>query len=554
MRWLLLTAVGVLALGGVGAAEEAGGGAIGVAPDEVPAHLVKVLRTTNKAQTNRYIPKVYEFKHVNPFDVVRFYRRVTEIEEGRFATFVAPDGKSGLLLVIAPEYQIPYLDELMRTLDRPGLTTSSGEKRSYVPLQHRAADDVGLLRAIWGQSNHTASRPAHGTRAPDNTVLCDLETGSIYLQGAASLVERAEAVIAELDKPLPQVLVETTVYEIDLNNDGAIGFDYYSWMNGPGRNLFAQGLFAEYGEVDRLKGGVNVYDPGLGNTFGLPHHRFRNHGYNTAYFLDVSTAYLDFLVTKGVAGVVTSGRVVSKIPSNYKDGLNAYGQSRFDPATDTPALAGSPAEFRAHDEVLYYRVETVPTNRGSARPAGFMVDPYGENVDYEDNRTLVARLVPLEAEGTQVGHRSIDAVQVGTHLEVTPRIAVEHILLELELEVSSLLGFDGVGEPRISARRAVADVRVEDNEVLVFGGLERARRVQSVNKFPLLGSIPVLGWILGNEKSGVKKTVVVAVVKASRVTGRPPTDTAKLIDEVEGNAPTATPKGRFGFDQWLLDK
>lgn len=51
-----------------------------MAPTELPTNLVKILRTSNKAQTNRYVPKVYEFKNVNPYAVIRFVRRTIEIE------------------------------------------------------------------------------------------------------------------------------------------------------------------------------------------------------------------------------------------------------------------------------------------------------------------------------------------------------------------------------------------------------------------------------------------------------------------------------------------
>ena len=35
-------------------------------PGNLQQNVVKVLRTSNKAQINRYVPKVYEFKNVNP--------------------------------------------------------------------------------------------------------------------------------------------------------------------------------------------------------------------------------------------------------------------------------------------------------------------------------------------------------------------------------------------------------------------------------------------------------------------------------------------------------
>ena len=85
----------LLVIAGTGLAQISQGNAadLDASPKDMPVHLVKVLRTTNKAQTNRYVPKVYDFKNVNPADVLRFFRRVMEIEEGAWYTFLAPDGE-----------------------------------------------------------------------------------------------------------------------------------------------------------------------------------------------------------------------------------------------------------------------------------------------------------------------------------------------------------------------------------------------------------------------------------------------------------------------------
>jgi type II secretory pathway component GspD/PulD (secretin) len=552
MKYRIALLMAVWVSGGAWAAPPATTQTPAQPPGDLPDHVVKVLRTTNKAQTNRYVPKVYEFKNVNPFDVVRFYRRVMEIEEGRFATFVAPDGKSGLVLVVAPEYQLASLDNLMATLDRPGLTSSGDAVRKYIQLKHRAADDVGLLWTIWGNAVHTASAPPGGTRAYNIVFICDVETNAIFVRSADSRVRQIIASMGSLDVPVPQVLVEAAIYEIDLNHDGAIGLDYVAWKNGPGRNLFAAGGFAEYERVDHFKGGANLYDSGV-NTFGLPEHRFSNRGANAAYFLDLPSAYFDFLIAKGVARVVTRGQILSKMPTTYKSGLDAFGQADFDPDLDRPSLTGSPAEFRANDEVLYWSVVTNSTARAGARSPGRVLDPYGDDVTYPDNRVVLGKAAPLRAGGTKINDRAIAAVDVGTLLQVTPRIATENLSLGLRLEVSSLLGFDGAGAPRLSARRAATDVRVRDGEEVVFGGMERTVRSQSSHKIPMLGSIPVLGWVFGGETSTVKKTVVVTVIRAARVPDGLPGAVEQIIRQVAGSETTPLPRDRFGFDQWGLD-
>ncbi|MBM3333973.1 hypothetical protein FJY63_04865 [Candidatus Sumerlaeota bacterium] len=552
MKSWIVPLVSMLFLAGSWAAERAPTPPVGSAPDQMPSHVVKVLRTTNKAQTNRYVPKVYEFKNVSPLDVVRFYRRVLEIEEGRFATFVAPGGKSGLVLVVAPEYQLASLDKLMATLDRPGMTSAGDAARSYIRLKHRAVDDVGFLWAVWGNALHTPTASPGGSRAYNVYFICDLETNSILVKGADSRVESVEATASRLDTPVPQALVQATIYEIDLNHDGAIGFDYSAWKNGPGRNLFAAGAFAEYDKTEHLKGGVDLYDRGL-SALGLPGRRFSNGGANAAYLFDVSSAYFDFLVTKGVARALTRGQILSKIPTTYKSDLSNFGQADFNPDTDRPSQIGTPAEFRANDELLYWSVITGPTSRAGARSPGQALDPYGDDVTYPDNRVVLARATPLRAAGTAMNNRVIAAVDVGTLLRVTPRIASENLLLDLQLEVSSLLGFDGTGVPRLSTRRAATQVRVRDGEEIVFGGIERTTRTQSSRKIPILGSIPVLGWAFGGENSGVKKTVAVSVIRTVRASEGLPGEADQIIRQVAGGEISRLPADGFGFDQWGLD-
>ena len=53
-----------------------------LAPDQYPTHVVKILRSSNKAQTNSYVPVVFTMRNVNPFDVIRFLKRPIEPEDG----------------------------------------------------------------------------------------------------------------------------------------------------------------------------------------------------------------------------------------------------------------------------------------------------------------------------------------------------------------------------------------------------------------------------------------------------------------------------------------
>ena len=94
-------------------------------PDEMDSSVVKVLRTSNKAQVNQYVCKVYDIKNVNPFEIINFPEALAEAEEGMIYSFVAPDGESGKILVTAPEYQIPFYDDLIAAANAIILTLPS---------------------------------------------------------------------------------------------------------------------------------------------------------------------------------------------------------------------------------------------------------------------------------------------------------------------------------------------------------------------------------------------------------------------------------------------
>ena len=54
-------------------------------------------------------------------------------------------------------------------------------------------------------------------------------------------------------------------------------------------------------------------------------------------------------------------------------------------------------------------------------------------------------------------------------------------------------------------RSAVTTVVVRDRDTIAMGGLMRDREESSVSKVPLLGDIPVLGWLFKNTRTSTSK-------------------------------------------------
>jgi general secretion pathway protein D len=98
--------------------------------------------------------------------------------------------------------------------------------------------------------------------------------------------------------------------------------------------------------------------------------------------------------------------------------------------------------------------------------------------------------------GTQ--NQTFDYKTVGMKLKITPHITKsKSITLDLYQEVNSVLGetTNPIVPPKLGKRDIKTKVNVIDGRTIVVGGLIRNDRTSSETKVPLLGDIPLLGWL-----------------------------------------------------------
>lgn len=469
------------------------------AADERGRRVVKVLRTTDKAQSTQFVPVALTVEHVNPYALIRFLRRPIEAEEGNWWTFKHPDGEKGLVLLNVPIWLVEPMRELVAEIDRPGQTSASGDERALVPLRHRDPRDV--------------ARFIGGYMTPSATVLADPATGSIFLEDAPSGFGLATRTLAaELDQPRRQVLLRAKIYEIETNNDGTLGLDFHAWKNGPGRNLFAVGGYTESFHSSVHDSGVAPVVSSSVDVNGLPGREFKNSGFNGTYFYDVPSAYFDFLVTKGRARVLT--------------------------APSLTVLNTETARFDTGEQLLYYLAQS--TNDPGLRKTP--VDPFGRDKAHPDNRTVW---------GTA-------AARIGVGVEVRPVIGEQVITLALAIGVTSHLGYDDAGAPVLQERDLATTLAARPGAEYVLGGMTRTRVVQATRKVPILGSIPVLGYLFGGEITTARQTTLVLVVSATPVDeeGGLGEAEAATLRQVESEGMDTIPLAPqiVGFDMMLMGR
>ncbi len=104
--------------------------------------------------------------------------------------------------------------------------------------------------------------------------------------------------------------------------------------------------------------------------------------------------------------------------------------------------------------------------------------------------------------------QTIERKDIGITLKIKPQINDgSSVRLDIEQEVSSISASSTGADDRITNKRSIAtSVMVEDDQVLVLGGLMRDRFTDSVSKVPLLGDVPVLGKLFRSTTTEKTKT------------------------------------------------
>ncbi|HSS02730.1 MAG TPA: secretin N-terminal domain-containing protein, partial [Kofleriaceae bacterium] len=108
--------------------------------------------------------------------------------------------------------------------------------------------------------------------------------------------------------------------------------------------------------------------------------------------------------------------------------------------------------------------------------------------------------------GTAAAQPNIELTEFPLKLDVKPHISTDDmVLLEVKHEADQLTT-EGDGPPHSSTRSFETRVVVHDQETIVLGGLTQEREASSTKKVPLLGDIPLLGYLFKTVTRSKRKT------------------------------------------------
>ncbi len=109
----------------------------------------------------------------------------------------------------------------------------------------------------------------------------------------------------------------------------------------------------------------------------------------------------------------------------------------------------------------------------------------------------------------------IEKDEVGIKLNITPLINADgYITTTIQPEVSSVTGFAGQNSdlPIVATRQASTTVRLKDGNSVIIGGLLSEEKTTTTTKVPILGSLPIFGYLFRHQVTRTAKTDLVIEV------------------------------------------
>ncbi|MFH2011039.1 MAG: type II secretion system secretin GspD [bacterium] len=465
--------------------------------DDIATKLLEVFPTAEGgkgktgSQTRRPMP-AYNRRRRQPAPKATSLVSVKGSGGGLSISKIISDERTNLLIIVADERSYLRVRALIRKLDIP---VPGGEERIHIiALANADAQELaGTLAGLTGSGGAGARgrTNARGRRGRTNTRRGATNTrrgrtgrtggragGAVALfQGEVQITEDQATnsliivasmkdylallkVIKTLDKPRRQLFVEATILEVALSKTRELGFAFHGGVpvgSGDNQSLILFGNNATKSimlDPSSLMGmAVGLRGPELKNAetlLGIPGISFPSFG-----------AFFQALQSNNDVNIISSPHILT---------------------TDNEE-----AEISVGENVPFQSSISGMPNLGGLGTAG----------------TTGA----AGALGGYMPFQSIQRQDVALTLKITPHInESDYVRLEIDQEINEVKSIDPVVGPTTTKRKVKTVVVVKDQQTVVIGGLITEKVKESVQKVPLLGDLPILGYLFKNTTRTIEKT------------------------------------------------
>ncbi|MCF7487728.1 type II secretion system secretin GspD [Vibrio splendidus] len=416
--------------------------------------------------------EVVELKNASAAEMVRIVDALSKTTDAKNTpAFLQPklvaDERTNAILISGDPKVRSRLRRLIEQLDVEMATKGNNQ---VIYLKYAKAEDlVDVLKGVSDNLQSEKQSSTKGSSSQRNQVMISAhsDTNSLVITAQPDIMNALQDVIAQLDIRRAQVLIEALIVEMAEGDGVNLGVQ---WGN------LETGAMIQYSNTGASIGGVMV---GLEEakdseeTTTITDDNGNVTGFNTVTKEgDYST------LASALSGV--NGAAMSVVMGDWTALISAV-------ATDSNSNILSSPSITVMDngEASFIVGEEVPVLTGSTAGSS------------NDN--------PFQ---------TVERKEVGIKLKVVPQINEgDSVQLQIEQEVSNVLGANGAVDVRFAKRQLNTSVIVQDGQMLVLGGLIDERALESESKVPFLGDIPFLGHLFKSTSTQVEKKNLMVFIK-----------------------------------------
>ncbi|TBU95669.1 type II secretion system secretin GspD [Phytopseudomonas dryadis] len=434
---------------------------------------------------------------------------------------ITPYPAANLLVVTDWRSNLERIDRLLAELDQV-----SDEPLQVMPLQHASAADTSVL----------ITRLLASEKGGDSAqVIADPRSNALLVRGSAASRERVRALLTQLDRPGGELRSSNTqvIYLRHANaaevvkvlrglsqeapqapgegtegvqaarlpiSDSGVRLEYEEGSNavvmvGPDSELAAYRSIVEQLDIRRAQVVVEAIIAEVSDS--------------RAEELGVQWLFADEKLGAGVVNFSAGGANIAGIAGAAASGDNAaLGEllSGVNGATAGIGHFGGGFNFAVLLNALKSK-------------SGFnlLSTPTLLTLDNAEASILVGQEVPFVTgsvtQNNSNPYQTIERREVGVKLRIKPQINIDNsVRLDIVQEVSSIADYASASDVITNKREIKTKVMVEDNGLIILGGLISDEVSNADQKVPLLGDIPGLGRLFRSSgKSGVKQNLMVFI-------------------------------------------
>lgn len=376
--------------------------------------------------------------------------------------------KSGNVILIAPKDELNAKEKVELEAKAQIAALEPLRTQSFQLNYAKAAD---VAPGLTGQSaGGGGGSGATNTRilSPRGSVIYETRTNQLFVTDVPTKLQEIQDLIAKIDVPVRQVLIEARVVIAD-----------DTWGRSLGVKLGASDLRAQ-------QGGVPGWSVGGDNRVAI--------GGN--------------LSAVGATTLQTAGGIDFS-NSNFVN-LPAVAQGGSNPATLALSLFSAGANRFLNLELSALEAD----GKGKVVSSPRLV-----TADHVKASIKQGTRIPY-LQASTAGNTNISFVDAVLKLEVTPQITPEgNVIMDVEVNKDSI-GTVFAGTPSINTKSVQTQVLVENGGTVVIGGIFEQEEREDITKVPWLGDVPYLGNLFKNRTKSSTKTEMLIFLTPKVVSDR----------------------------------